>query len=165
MKTILLLVLVLGLSSVLVADVDLIVQSHEDWRDGKPTSDWTKKDFVEFWRQTHKGEIIAVQPVRESHGSEVHPPTFVVITVTGVTVKQAKSYLAGLVDSTAGVDTDSSRVKQRRYHFTRRVVDSALTLWGVDSSRIIMTKAQARNLLVEYNVSAIKRKIRDRLQR
>ncbi len=162
MKTVIL-ILLMALSS--SADVDLIVQAHEYYKDGKPTMGWEKSDFVDFWRQTHKGEIIDVLFAGTNPGTEVHPPQFVVIRVTGVSVEQAQNYLSKLNDPSAVEDSDSVLVKERRFHFTRSVVDSAVTQWEVDSTIITMTKQQAQNRLKEYEVAIIKQKIKDYLQR
>ena len=140
------------------SDVELMVQGREHWRDGKPTTDWTVDDFKEFWRQTHKGEIISILHGGTPFGRLDVPPVIIHITVTGVTYEQAKNYVSPLLD-------DTSTIKQRRWHFTRSVIDSAITLWEFDGSHLIITKQQAKNLIKEYNVAAIKQKIRDRLKR
>lgn len=157
---ILLFILLLLLPLTAFADADLMVKAGEYWKDGKPTTDWTKKDFVEFWQQTHKGEIIDVYEVGTDFG-RCKPPKFIRITVTGVTVEQVKLFLDPLTEGFA----DTILVKQRRYYFRRPVIDSALVLWERDSTHFIMTKQQALILLKEYNIAAIKQKIIDRLQR
>jgi len=148
-----------------MADVDLAVKGVEYWKDGKPTLDWTRADFIEFWRQTHKGEIIEVFPVGTSFGTNVKPPKIIRITITGITVEKARAYLEPLIDSLADPKSDTLNIKQQRFFFQRRVVDSALVLWEVDKSHIVITKQQAKTLLKEYNISTIKQKIKDRLQR
>ena len=146
------------------ADVDLYVQSHEDFRLSQITTDWTRDDFIELWQQTHKGEIIDILPAGKFPGKKVHPPNFVKITVTGVSVEQARNYLKPLYDNILDVDGDSVQVKQRKYYFRRAVVDSALVLYETDSSSITLTKAQAVNFLKIWDIATIKQKIVDRLK-
>lgn len=161
MKKLLFIFILLLLPLTVFADVELLIQAKEFWQDGKPTTDWTKADFIDFWRQTHKGDIITYADSGKTFGTMDIPPVFVHITVQGMTLAQAKDILSPL---TEGVN-DSITVKQRRFHFTRPVVDSALALWYADSSRLILTKQQAKSLIKEYNIDAIKQKIINRLQR
>lgn len=166
MKQLLMVLIIVALAGSALADVDLIVQAREYWKDGKPTADWTKEDFRDFWQQTHKGEIISALPVKDEHGNDCcFPPIFVTVTVTGVTLEQARAYLEPLIDSAADGWSDSVSVKQRRWHFERRVVDSAITLWETDGSRLVMTKQQAINLIKKYDKATIKQKIQGRLKR
>ncbi len=188
------LIILLLLAGNAVADVDLYLQAHEDFRIDQITTEWTKADFIELWRQTHKGEVIDILPVGTDPGRMVKPPAFVKITVTGVTMEQARTYLEPLLDSArllradslydiinlwehiatdstltvlvseAMLVEDSATIKHRRFFFQRRVVDSALTLWAADGSTIVMTKQQAANLIKKYDVATIKQRIKDRLK-
>ena len=162
MKYLWLLLLIPMLAS---ADVDLAVKGVEYWQDGKPTADWTREQFIEFWRQTHKGEIVDVFPVGHSFGTNVKVPKIIRITVTGVTVEQARTYLEPLIDSLADPASDTTFIKEKRFFFRRAVIDSAIALWEADSSHITLTKAQAKNLLIEWDKATIKQKIMNRLQR
>ena len=161
MRILLLLLLALIPIATAYADVELLVKGKENWKDGKPTADWTREDFKDFWKQKHKGEIITALEGGTSLGTHDVPPAIIHITVTGVTLEQARNYLAPLMD-----DEDiNEKVKHRRWHFTRAVVDSAITLWEADSTHLTITKQQAGNLIKEYNIANIKQKIIDRLQR
>ena len=146
----------------LAADVELAVKAEEYWEDGKPTTDWTIDDFKDFWRQTHKGEIIDAFEGSTILGTLDIPPSIVQITVTGVTLAEARSYLSPLTEP---VGDSTIVVKQRRWHFTRAVVDSALVLWDNNESRLTITRAQAFNLISQYDIDVIKQKIIDGLQR
>ena len=97
------------------------------------------------------------------------PPNFIVVKVPDVSVAQAIKYTQGLIDSslyddTASVQSDTVDVKERRWHFLKKVVDSALVLWSVDSSFVVLTPAQAQSVVKEYDLAAIKQKIREKLR-
>lgn len=158
----LILILSLLCAGSVAADVEVLIQAREYWQDGKSTLDWTIKDFKDFWRQTHKGEIIGVFEGGKQLGRLDVPPTFVQVTIKGVTLEQAKKYLNPMTEQ---VGDSTVIVKQRRHYFKRMLVDSALALWEVDSSRITITKAQALLLIKEYDLAVVKQKIIDRLQR
>ena len=149
--------------------VELLVQARPNWKRAEISTSWTKADFIDFWRQTHRGEIIEILPNGTVWGTMDIPPAFVLIKVPGVAMAQASKYRQPLIDSTNRIDTavvqpDSVNVKQRRFFFPKRVVDSALILWGVDSSYIVLTPIEAKNIIKQYDVAAIKQKIRNRLK-
>ena len=149
--------------------VELLVQARPNWKRAEISTSWTKADFIDFWRQTHRGEIIEILPNGTVWGTMDIPPAFVLIKVPGVAMAQARKYRQPLIDSTNRIDTatvqpDSVNVKQRRFFFPKRVVDSALTLWNTDGSYITLTKAQAVATIKEYDIATVKQKIRNRLK-
>jgi hypothetical protein len=174
------LILLLFVSSV-GADVDLVVKANDYWKKGLnftntptenaiDTTGWTvdsfKVFFKRYWQQNHRGDIIDVFPVAESHGTQCcFPPAFVTITVTGVTVEKAKEYL-GQLEDTLAAPSDTAFSKFRRFHFKQAVVDSALVLWDLNGGKLVLSKQTIRNqdLLIEYDLAAIKQKIIDRLK-
>lgn len=122
-----------------------------------------------MWHQTHRGEIIVIKPDGWEWGRKERPPSYIIVKVPGVTVAQAVKYTQGLIDSSLydsslATQPDTVDVKERRWHFLKKVVDSALVLWNVDSSFVVLTKEQAKTVVKEYDLAAIKQKIRDRLR-
>ncbi len=92
-----------------------------------------------------------------------------------MTVAQAVKYTQGLVDSTLydgtiATQSDTVNVKERRWHFLKKVVDSGLAIWSIDSLGVqtgflVLTPAQAKTVVKEYDLATIKQKIRNRLRR
>lgn len=159
------------LTPICFADVDLLVQGFDDRLKNVNTTEWALIDYKDYWSQTHRGEIIDVFPVGLDWGKRMIPPVFLKITVIGVTTEQVKEYLEPLVDSVIDttfvngvIDFEPQFVKQRRWHFTQMVVDSAQALWINEGKHLIITKQQAKNFIVEYNIKVIKQKIQERLR-
>lgn len=153
--------------------VELLVQAKPFWQRLTDIPEGTTKDTIawlrDVWHQTHRGEIIVIKPDGWTWGGMERPPQFVVIKVPGVSVAQAQKYTQGLIDSTlydplADSQPDTVDVKERRWHFLKKVVDSALVLWSVDSSFVVLTPQQAKSVVKEYDLALIKQKIRDRLR-
>ena len=153
--------------------VELLVQAKPFWQRAKDIPEGTTQDTIawlrDMWHQTHRGEIIVIKPDGWVWGCLERPPSFIVVKVPGVSVTQAVKYTQGLIDSalydgSLFEQPDTVDVKERRWHFLKKVVDSALVLWSVDSSFVVLTAQQAKNVVKEYDLPAIKRKIRDMLK-
>lgn len=153
--------------------VELLVQAKPFWQRLSDIPEGTTQDTIawlrDMWHQTHRGEIIVIKPDGWTWGGMANPPRYVIVKVPGVSVAQAQKYTQGLIDSslyddTASVQSDTVDVKERRWHFLKKVVDSALVLWSVDSSFVVLTPQQALSVVKEYDIAAIKQKIRDRLR-
>ncbi len=156
-----------------VNSVEILVKAQAFWQRGKAIPEGTTQDTISYlrdmWHQTHRGEIIVIKPDGWEWGRKERPPEYIVVKVPTVTVAQAVKYTQGLIDSSlydsSLIDQpDTVDVKERRWHFLKKVVDSALVLWSVDSSFVVLTPAQAQSVVKEYDLAAIKQKIRDRLR-
>lgn len=156
-----------------VAGVELLVKAKPYWQNGEKIPEGTTQDTISYlrqmWHQAHRGEIIVIKPDGWNWGSMETPPRFIIVKIPGVSVAQAQKYIQGLVDttlfdSTLMVQADTVDIKERRWYFLKKVVDSALVLWATDSSFVLLTPAQATNVVKEYDIAVIKQKIRDRLR-
>lgn len=158
MKTFLLTFLVL-LFAVEAQAVEVLVQAKDFWQKGESVDDTltTSADttawFREMLRQTHKGDIIIVKPNGHIWGNREKPPGFVIIKIPDATMAQADKYMEGLIDPLADPSSDTAVILQRRWHFLRKVVDSALVLWPVI---IELTNTQAQNVVKKYTKQGIK---------
>ena len=170
MKTLLLLLFLIAPQ---VQSVEILVKAQPFWQRSEAIPEGTLQDSISYlrdmWHQTHRGEIIVIKPNGWMWGRKERPPEYIIVKVPGVTVAQAIKYTQGLIDSTLYDSTlsqqpDTVDVKERRWHFLKKVVDSALVLWSVDSSFVVLTANQAKTVVQEYNLAAIKKKIRDRLR-
>ena len=170
MKTLLLLLFLIVPQ---VQSVEILVKAQQFWQRGKEIPTGTLQDTISYlrdmWHQTHRGEIIVIKPDGWEWGGKERPPSYIVVKVPGVTVAQAAKYTQGLIDSTLydsslADQPDTVNVKERRWHFLKKVVDSALVLWSVDSSFVVLTKEQAKTVVKEYDLALIKQKIRNRLR-
>ena len=148
--------------------VEVLVKASEHWQQFKDIPIGTTQDTLawlkDMWKQTHKGEIIVVKPNGWVWGGMENPPRFVIIKIPDATMAQAAKYLDMLEDTLAVVESDSVMLKERRWHFLRKVVDSAMVLWSIDQSYVTLTNSQATNVVKEYDLAAIKQKIIDRLR-
>lgn len=153
--------------------VELLVQAKPFWQRLSDIPEGTTQDTIawlrDMWHQTHRGEIIVIKPDGWTWGRMERPPQFIIVKVPGVSVAQAQKYTQGLIDSTLydgslSEQPDTVDVKERRWYFLKKVVDSALVLWSVDSSFVVLTAQQAKNVVKEYDLAVIKQKIRDRLR-
>ena len=167
------LLLLLFLIAPQVHSVEILVKAQPFWQRNQPIPDGTLQDSISYlrdmWHQTHRGEIIVIKPDGFDWGGNERPPEYIVVKVPGVTVAQAIKYTQGLIDSTLydsslSQQPDTVDVKERRWHFLKKVVDSALVLWSVDSSFVVITANQAKTVVKEYDLAVIKQKIRDRLR-
>ena len=165
--------LIFMLLAVPVQSVEILVKAQPFWQRGKEIPTGTLQDSIAYlrdmWHQTHRGEIIVIKPDGWQWGGKEQPPSYIVVKVPGVTVAQAIKYTQGLIDSTLydsliTTQPDTVNVKERRWHFLKKVVDSALVLWSVDSSFVVLTANQAKTVVKEYDLALIKQKIRDRLR-
>ena len=170
MKTLLLLLFLIAPQ---VQSIEILVKAQPFWQRGKEIPTVTLQDSISYlrdmWHQTHRGEIIVIKPDGWGWGRKERPPEYIVVKVPGVTVAQAIKYTQGLIDSTLYdssliTQPDTVDVKERRWHFLKKVVDSALVLWSVDSSFVVLTANQAKTVVKEYDLAVIKQKIRDRLR-
>lgn len=151
-------------------DVDLMIQAKHFWQRDVDKSGWTKADYIDYWRQTHRGEIIVVRETGWEWGRLERPPNFIKLTVTGITQVQADKFTGSLVDTILfdnqlDIQPDSVDIKERRFHVTQAVVDSGLVLYAADSSSIVITVEQAKTVIRRYDFNAIKQKIRNKLDR
>ena len=167
------LLLLLFLIAPQVQSVEILVKAQKFWQRSKAIPEGTLQDSISYlrdmWHQTHRGEIIVIKPNGWEWGRKERPPEYIVVKVPGVTVAQAIKYTQGLIDSTLydsslSEQPDTVDVKERRWHFLKKVVDSALVLWSVDSSFVVLTANQAKTVVKEYDLAVIKQKIRDRLR-
>ena len=167
------LLLLLFLIAPQVQSVEILVKAQPFWQRSKAIPEGTLQDTISYlrdmWHQTHRGEIIVIKPDGFDWGGNERPPEYIVVKVPGVTLGQAMKYTQGLIDSSLydsslAQQSDTVDVKERRWYFTKRVVDSALVLWSVDSSFIVLTPEQAKTVVQEYNLGAVKQKIIDRLR-
>lgn len=179
MKRLVVILLVVLLAPMTWSDVELMVQGQEYWKDGKPSTNWTNEEWEDFWKQTHKGEIIDVFEGGTNFGTMDIPPVFIRVTVTGVTKEQADIFRTPLLDdvlldTTYFVDTlnnDTSMyitpviIKQQRYYFSRSLVNDAIALWDSTGTHFIITKSKFLNIVKQYNGEIVKQKIIDRLKR
>lgn len=156
-----------------VNSVEILVKAQPFWQRSKSIPEGTLQDTISYlrdmWHQTHRGEIIVIKPDGWVWGRKESPPEYIIVKVPGVTVAQAIKYTQGLIDSTLYDSSlfeqpDTVNVKERRWHFLKKVVDSALVLWNVDSSFVVLTANQAKTVVKEYDLAVIKQKIRDRLR-
>ena len=167
------LLLILLLLAVPVQPVEILVKAQPFWQRSKAIPEGTLQDTISYlrdmWHQTHRGEIIVIKPDGFDWGYNERPPEYIIVKVPGVTVAQAVKYTQGLIDSTLYDSTladqpDTVNVKERRWHFLKKVVDSALVLWSVDSSFVVLTANQAKTVVKEYDLAVIKQKIINRLR-
>lgn len=154
-----------------VHSVELLVKAQPFWQRNKSIPEGITRDTISYlrdmWHQTHRGEIIVIKPNGWEWGRKERPPEYIVVKVPGMTVTQAIKYTQGLIDSSLydgslARQPDTVDVKERRWHLTKRIVDSALVLWSVDSSFVVLTPIQAKTVIKEYNLVVIKQRIRDR---
>jgi len=153
--------------------VELLVQAKQNWARVADIPEGTTQDTLawlrDMWSQTHRGEIVVVKPDGFNWGGMEGPPNFVIINLPGATMEQANKYVLSLVDSSVtdtpgAVETLHRNVKQRRWHFKKVLIDSALAQFAIDGTRLTVTNQQALALIVEYDLVAIKAKIIARLR-
>ena len=170
MKTLLLLLFLIVPQ---VQSVEILVKAQPFWQRSEAIPEGTTQDTISYlrdmWHQTHRGEIIVIKPDGFDWGGNERPPEYIIVKIPGVTLGQAMKYTQGLIDSSLydsslAQQSDTVDVKERRWYFTKRVVDSALVLWSVDESFVVLTKEQAKTVVQEYNLGAVKQKIRNRLR-
>ncbi len=167
------LISVILLCAVEAQSVELLVKAQEHWQKLRDIPVGTTQDTIawlkEVWHTTHRGEIIVIKPDGWSWGRKESPPEYIVVKVPGVMVAQARKYTQGLIDSALydpllSQQPDSVDVKERRWHFLKKVVDSAIVLWNMDSSFVVLAPVQALIVVKEYDLAVIKQKIRDKLR-
>lgn len=152
------LIIILLLSSIAFADVELMVKGNEYWKSTKDTSGWTKADYEDYHKQKQKGEVISILNGGKKFGRLDVPPAIIHITVTGITKEEANLYMMPLTEGFG----DTITVKERKYQIPDNIIDSAITIWNADSSIIVWTKAEFEAVVKEYDMSTIKQMIIDR---
>lgn len=154
--------------------VELLVQSQKFWQRSEPIPEGTTQDTIawlrDMWHQTHRGEIIVIKPDGWQWGKLESPPRFIVIKIPGDSVAQAMKYTQGLVDSllfdrTIPQQPDTVDVKERRWYVIESIVGLGLMKWREDSLFVVLTPAQTVGIIKEYDLAAIKQKIRDKVRR